>query len=183
FSKLRPFFWNEICDNYIEAIKHRFYSKDQKTKEKALKNSLNLFYKILKIFAVIIPYISEEIYSIIYYKYKKLKSIHLEKWSTSYDNLSKDSAIKGKIGIEIIKTLRMLKSRLQMPLNQDISKIIIFIDRKELNFIEELKEDIKNTLRISELLIFTRDKEKNIQESPDLKEIIKEYGIILYFYR
>ncbi|MHA2325704.1 MAG: valine--tRNA ligase, partial [Promethearchaeota archaeon] len=44
---MRSFFCNEICDNYIESIKYKFYVNQKGENEISLKNALNLFYKIL----------------------------------------------------------------------------------------------------------------------------------------
>ena len=40
---LRSFFWNDICDNYIEAIKYKFYIEDIQVRKISLRNALNLF--------------------------------------------------------------------------------------------------------------------------------------------
>ncbi|TFG21684.1 MAG: valine--tRNA ligase [Promethearchaeota archaeon] len=181
FTIVRPFFWNEICDNYIEAIKYKFYSEEQETREWALKNALNLFYKMLTIFAIIMPFISEEIYSNMYKKFKKLKSIHLERWPTPYENISEELAEKGKFGIDIIKILRNYKSKHQIPLNQEITRVIILSDKNKQEIINDLKEDIKNTIRIKNLEIYEKNQEDKIKDKPDSKEIVDELGIIFYF--
>ncbi|MHA1489475.1 MAG: valine--tRNA ligase [Promethearchaeota archaeon] len=181
FTILRPFFWNEICDNYIEAIKYKFYSENLKVRETALKNALNLFYKILKIFAIIMPFISEEIYSILYKKYIKKKSIHLEQWPTPYKGISNELAKKGNLCLEIIKILRNYKSKLQIPLNQEIPSVRILSNKKNLIDIKNLKEVIKNTIRIKELQILDIDKTDKIREESNLKEINEELGIAFYF--
>jgi len=104
---LRTFFWNEICDNYIEAIKHKFHVEDPRIREISLKVALNLFYKLLIISSVIMPYISEEIFSILYKQFNDIESIHLENWPKPYEKISEELAKQGKLGIEIIKFLRM----------------------------------------------------------------------------
>ncbi|MFX1275312.1 MAG: valine--tRNA ligase [Promethearchaeota archaeon] len=183
FALLRPFFWNDICDNYIEAIKYKFYSDDQKKREFALKNALNLFYRMLKIFAVIMPFISEEINSILYKAFNNKKSIHLEKWPSTYENLSEESAEQGKVGLDIIKNLRTIKSSLQIPLNQEVSKVIILTEKKQLQFLKNLKEDIENTIRIKKLEIIEKAKESTIKDNPDNKESIEELELSIYFYK
>jgi len=179
----RNFFWNEICDNFVEAIKHRFYSKNQKTREISLKNTLNLFYKLLTISSVVMPFISEEIYSILYRQFQNLKSIHLEQWPLRYERISEDSANCGKLIIELIKFLRMQKSRLQIPLNQDMRKVILITDTNQLKKIDNLKKDIKYTLRIDNLEIIERSQEKNIKEKPDLKQDIEDLNIKVYIFK
>ncbi len=180
---LRTFFWNDICDNYVEAIKHKFYSDDEDTRTNSLKNALNLFYKLLTISSVIMPYISEEIYSILYQQFKDLKSIHLEKWPLHYKTISEDLANDGKIIIDIIKFLRMQKSKLQIPLNQNIKKVILISNTNLLEKINNLKEDIKNTLRIDNLEIFEKSQEKNIKKKSDLKDEIEELNIKVYIFK
>ncbi|MFX1349540.1 MAG: valine--tRNA ligase [Promethearchaeota archaeon] len=180
---LRSFFWNDICDNYIEAIKYKFYIEDQGIRIASLKNALNLFYKILKILAIIMPFISEEIYSIFYKQFKDLNSIHLEKWPVPYDNLSEELIEKGKLGIEIIKNLRMSKSKIQIPLNQEISKVVLLTAKNNINYIENLKEDIRNTIRINKLEIIEKSLEKSIKEKPDLKENVEDLNISVYFFK
>lgn len=181
FTILRPFFWNEVCDNYIEAIKYRFYSEDPKIRNFALKNALNLFYNILKVFAVFMPFISEEIYSIIYKKFLSLKSIHLEKWPILYSKISEKKAEIGKMGIDIISNLRNFKSKNQIPLNQEIAKVILVVKKEFLEDIQDLDEDIKNTIRIKELKIITKNQEKNLKDEPKINEIMEDLDIKFYF--
>jgi len=180
---LRTFFWNDICDNYIEAIKHKFYSEDKQTRESSLKNALNLFYRLLNISSIIMPFISEEIYSILFKKYTNLKSIHLENWPTPYENISQELAERGKLGIEIIKFLRMNKSKLQIPLNQEISKVFILTEKNKIIDFKNLKEDIMNTIRIDDLEIIDKSMENSIKEKPDLKQEIKELNISVYIFK
>ena len=129
------------------------------------------------------PYISEEIYSILYKQFKNLKSIHLERWPLHYEDISDDAVNNGKIIIEIIKFLRMQKSMLQIPLNQSLRKVILISDQKYLKIIKNLKEDIKSTIRIENLEIIEKSQEKKIGDKSDLKEDIEELSIRVYIYK
>ncbi|MHA1985123.1 MAG: valine--tRNA ligase [Promethearchaeota archaeon] len=180
---LRSFFWNDICDNYIEAIKHRFYSDDDQIRKTSLKNALNLFYKILVLSAIMIPFISEEIFSNIYKKFTNLNSIHLEKLPKPFLKISEDLISTGQMGIEIIKSLRTNKSKLQIPLNQEIKRVIILITENSLNNLEKLKNDIKNTIRIKSLNIRELSEEKTIKENPDLTQNIEDLNIKIYIFK
>lgn len=129
------------------------------------------------------PYISEEIYSILFKKFINHKSIHLEKWPLNFKNISIESAEIGKIGIEIIKFLRMLKSKLQISLNQNIWRIILISDKAQLKMLKNLKEDIKNTIRIDDLEIIEKSVEKSIKEKPDAIESFEDLNIKIYFFK
>ncbi|MFW9829218.1 MAG: valine--tRNA ligase [Candidatus Thorarchaeota archaeon] len=180
---LRTFFWNEICDNYIEVIKYKFYSDDENIRENSLKNALNLFYNLLTIISIIMPFISEEIFKILFSEFKNLKSIHLDRWPIPYKNLNSDLEKSGELAVEIIKFLRMQKSKLQMPLNQDIKKVTLILSIDQIKMIDNLKIDIKNTLRIDNLEIIEKSHIDSIKEKPNLKEIIKDLDIIVYFFK
>lgn len=176
----RTFFWNDICDNYIEAIKHRFYSKAKKEKKRALKIALNLFYKLLLINSIIMPFITEEIYSILYKPFINLQSIHLDKWPACYENISKELVTQGKNTVDIIKTIRNMKSNLQIPLSQEVKEVIIITNEK---ILKNTEEDVKSTLRIKNIQIVESDKEINIKDTPDLKEMIEDLNMKIYFFK
>lgn len=73
-TALDKFFWGVFCDYYLEMVKHR-------AEDVAAKNSLYLSLNgILKLYAPILPFITEEIYSILFGLYEKQNSIHATSW-------------------------------------------------------------------------------------------------------
>ncbi|TFF85684.1 MAG: hypothetical protein EU517_01340, partial [Promethearchaeota archaeon] len=184
FIDCRAFFWNEICDNYIEAIKYRFYSENPTLRKNALKVALILFYKILICFGFIMPFITEEIYAILFKRFVKKESIHLETWPSQFTGISKASAKSGEIAIEIIKILRNIKSKLRLPLNQEVSKVIITSsNKKDVKMIRNLEMDIKNTIRIVELNIIVESKLEKSNFFPAAEEKINSIRGKLYFFK
>jgi len=184
FINSRIFFWNEICDNYIEAIKYRFYSEEHRVRENAIKIALNLFYKLLICFGFIMPFITEEIYSVLFKRFMKIDSIHLESWPSPFTRFSEISAKNGGMLIEIIKLLRNIKSKLQIPLNQEISEIIITTPKKEnLKVLNNLREDIKNTIRINNLKIIEISKLNENDLLPTLEEDVDFLNGKIYFFK
>ena len=184
FINSRIFFWNEICDNYIEAIKYRFYSEEHRVRENAIKIALNLFYKLLICFGFIMPFITEEIYSVLFKRFMKIDSIHLESWPSPFTRFSEISAKNGGMLIEIIKLLRNIKSKLQIPLNQEISEIIITTPKKEnLKVLNNLREDIKNTIRINNLKIIEISELNENDLLPTLEEDVDFLNGKIYFFK
>ena len=183
FMVLRPFFWNELCDNYIEAIKYRFYAENTATKATALKNALNLFYKMLSMFSFIMPYITEEIYHIIYEDFVDLTSIHQSEWPKPYPELSKEKVQQGQLGITLIQNLRKNKSELQIPLNQELEKVCIFIENDAQNeALQELEEDIINTIRITNLEVLNQSEKSQIENAPALKDDYEDLKMEVFIY-
>ncbi len=183
FMVLRTFFWNELCDNYIEAIKYRFYSENENSGSLALKNALNLFFQILKIFSIIIPYISEEIHFIIFKRFTGLNSVYKIKYPKPYRDLNDEKIKEGELGIKLIKKIRKTKSELQIPLNQELEKVILLTNNNQLNLLNNLKEDIMNTLRINDLQIIENSKKDIITGRPDFEENFEDIGISLLVFK
>lgn len=66
-DKIYSFIWNEFCDWYIEMVKPRIYSEDEKTKV-AVTDVLNhVFASSLKLLHPFMPFVTAEIYSNLIY--------------------------------------------------------------------------------------------------------------------
>ena len=125
------FFWNYFCDNYLEIVKKRLYNNIGMKTESAKYTLYTLLTIILKLYAPIVPHITEEIYSNF-----ENKSIHLsdfpkiEKYENKIEKL-------GNEALDIIVKVRKFKA-----------------DNKK-----SLKEHIKLTLNDNNLEMFKEDLE------------------------
>jgi valyl-tRNA synthetase len=65
-SKAISFYWHEFADYYIENVKHRVYSEDKSKgadKAAALFTLRHVLIESLKLFAPVLPFLCEEVYS------------------------------------------------------------------------------------------------------------------------
>ncbi|MFH0869217.1 MAG: valine--tRNA ligase, partial [archaeon] len=90
--ELEQFFW-EFCDYYLEMIKHRLYGTDEIFKEQAKQTLYAVFGAVLKMFAPIMPHLTEEIYQELFKSHEKSESIHLSKFP--------DAEVENKSAIEL----------------------------------------------------------------------------------
>ena len=77
----------------------------------------------------------------------------------------------------------MIKSHLQIPLNQEIKKVIFLTEKSQLSNLIDLSEDIKNTIRIENLEIIEKSEEKSIKIKPELEQFIEDLNIIIYLFK
>lgn len=81
FSQVRDvvdaFFWSKFTDNYIEFVKYRLFSDDAASANAAAFTLKMVFEVILKLYAPIMPFITEEIYQDLF---AKDISIHKSSW-------------------------------------------------------------------------------------------------------
>ncbi|MDT9121724.1 class I tRNA ligase family protein, partial [Escherichia coli] len=61
------FFWKDFADNYLEMVKGRVYQGDGDAKLSAQYTLYKVLLTIIKLFAPIVPFVTEEIYQT-YYK-------------------------------------------------------------------------------------------------------------------
>ncbi len=135
------FFWNEFADYYIEMTKYRLYGDDRASKNSAVKTLRDVFLDILKMSAVFVPFVTEEIYRNLY---NQDESIHRQSWPNAKD-VDKDIILVGEELKEIISIVRQHKINNKMSLGSELERVVIESP-------VELDEDvIKGTLRIKNL--------------------------------
>ncbi len=68
-QEIDKFFWNDLCDNYLEMAKERLYNPDNKygDSQKAAQQTLaTVFLEVLKMYSPFVPHITEYIYQEFY---------------------------------------------------------------------------------------------------------------------
>lgn len=142
-NEVEKFFWN-FCDNYIEIVKRRLYNPDiygKEATESAQFTSYILLLGMLKMFAIFLPHITEEIYMSYYAEREKKASIHI----SAYLNLGEKGNIellkKGETVLEVVSAIRQFKSENKISLKTVISEITI--QSGETEFLKSVEEDIK----------------------------------------
>lgn len=71
---LGKFFWGTFCDYYLEIIKHRA------TEDSAKYTMFVCLFDTLKLYAPILPFITEELYQLLYKNHEGIISIHKTRW-------------------------------------------------------------------------------------------------------
>lgn len=160
------FFWNTFCDYYLEIVKDRLYNPDKRGIEarKSAQKALNyVLLGTLKLFAPIMPHITEEIYHLYYSEKEKLESIHISKWPEYNEKLNNETAEKsGDLVVEILSQVRKLKSEKQMSLGAEIEKIIVSLTKEQESLLVEDFTDLQAACRANEI-IFKEGKEIKVE--------------------
>ncbi|MEM4270741.1 MAG: valine--tRNA ligase, partial [Candidatus Pacearchaeota archaeon] len=144
------FFWHSFCDNYLEIIKSRVYSGNEKEKASASYTLYNSFLTIIKLMAPITPFITEEIYQKYFRVYEKSRSIHLESWPIPIKiEEKKDDNYNWDKLIEIISKVRQAKSEAKKSVK---AEIIFSIPNQEIcSFSKEMLSDLKSVINTREI--------------------------------
>ncbi|MFC1948219.1 valine--tRNA ligase [Chloroflexota bacterium] len=173
-NRIEGYFWNTITDNYLEMVKSRLYDQPDglMEKESARFTLYRVLQTVIKLLAPIMPYITEEIYQILFKHQEGMNSVHLSGWPTVKPELEDGYAeYVGKTLVEIATQVRRYKSEKQLPMNSPLQSIIITTSSE--NLLDDLKEcliDIKSVTRASNIeLVLVERKETREEEIPDVQ--------------
>ena len=150
---IEKFFWS-FCDNYIEIAKNRLYKPEvygQEAKESAQWACYNVLLGMLKLLAITMPHITEEIYQDYFRKFEKTESIHLT--TLSPISIDKEDKIieNGDMVVDIVSKVRQFKSENKLSLKTEIEDVTIKTTQPE--FVSQCKNDIMAVCSIHNLKI------------------------------
>lgn len=132
FNKARvaveKFFWSKYCDNYLELCKDRVWKPEKYSAGQldSLRSTLAISMDvILKLFAPIIPFASEEIYHVLF-EADDTESIHVASWPELNHEYENDDLVNfGPNFLDIISKIRHFKTIEIKNLRAEISCLSI----------------------------------------------------------
>jgi len=143
-SETERFFWNIFADNYLEIVKKRVYNEKGDKRKSAQYTLYKSLLVILKLFAPIVSFVTEEIYQTYFRKIEKEKSIHLTEWPVG--KIWKTDEFD--LFIEILAQIRQEKTKAKKSMN---AEIVLSLDKNDLKVIEEMIEDLKDVANAKEI--------------------------------
>ncbi|MCK4634565.1 MAG: class I tRNA ligase family protein, partial [Candidatus Aenigmarchaeota archaeon] len=142
-KEVEMFFLHDFCDFYLEMIKHRIYGENEESKNAAKWTLYKTFLDILKMWAPIIPHITEEIYQELFREGDK--SIHVSKFPES-GKIDEEALEVGRLAKDVISLVRQYKTKKDMAMNTELEKIVI--ESGDDDKIKKAEDVIKGTMKI-----------------------------------
>ena len=156
------FLWHVFCDYYLEIVKHRLYTLKKHEKER-LSGQRTLYQAllgILKLFAPVMPHITEEIFHAYYAAKDKEaeKSIHISSWPEADSKIKDELAEQaGDMAIAVIAEVRKHKTANKMSLKDELAEVIVEtpceLSKLKDNEVKGFKQDLINTIKAKKLEI------------------------------
>lgn len=168
------FFWNDLADNYLEMAKRRLYDEGDPGRDGAVFTLNQVLLTMLKLFAPFLPYVTEEIYQLVYTGLAENRSIHLSPWPTVSKDLIDERADKiGDLLLQIATAVRRYKSNAGLSLGAEMSTLAINgADTDQTRLLLEAESDILSISRANVLSV-------NKVSEPDLVEIATIEALII----
>ncbi len=150
------FFWKIFCDYYLEIVKERLYNPKERGEEGRLSAQYTLYHSlldVLKLWAPIMPYITEEVYHLYYHEKEKLASIHLSAWP-AYDGkmIDEEAEKAGDLAVDVIGAVRKFKSEKQVSLKKPVKSLSIVCEKEQEELLKKVLDDVKATCGAAEVV-------------------------------
>ena len=150
------FFFSEFCDNYLEIIKERFWKPEKFTaaQVEAARYTLNyILQNVLRLFAPYIPYITEELFQIIFKNLPDMPvSIHVAKWPKTDPGLNDEQAEEhGRLLMDLLTAIRRWKTSQQVHTNFPLRELVITAGDAERAKIEPIAKDLRSAAHADSL--------------------------------
>lgn len=127
-NETEHFFWHDLADNYIELAKQRLYSEDAEGHEAARYTLYQALLTVLKLFAPILPFITEEIYQRLFGDDETKDSIHRSPWPEADPNwMDLEAEELGDSILNIVSGIRRYKSEHHLSLAIEVPHLQLAI--------------------------------------------------------
>ena len=148
-NEMYHFIWHEYCDWYIELSKPSFQNNTRESEE-VKKVAILLFIEILKMIHPVMPFISEKLWNILTKNQDFLmnQSFSSLKELDSYKNSQKNIDHL----IEIISSIRNLRSELNISYKKKLEIEISNSDDQIIKFLKEYEKELSRLLKLDKIV-------------------------------
>ena len=128
-NEVEIFFWRDLADNYLEMCKQRLYDAGEIGEEGARYTLYHVLLILLKLFAPLLPYVTEAIYQGIFVdtsssQASREMSIHRSDWPIVDTRMDNPEAEKlGELLVAIATEVRRYKSDRNLPLGSELDRL------------------------------------------------------------
>jgi valyl-tRNA synthetase len=134
-------FWGDFCDNYLELSKTRAYAGDPSALG-TLRTALDV---VVRLFAPILPYITEEIYNT---GRTEPTSVHRADWPTPSELPDAEDDGSFDAAVAVLTQIRKAKSEAKVSLRVPVERAAVRGPREQLELFERVKDDVASTVNV-----------------------------------
>ena len=134
-------FW-DFCDNYLEIIKKRAYSEDNRSAVLSLVKSIDVF---VRAFAPFCPFVTEEIYQALPWNNGRPVSVHLTTWPTAQEfaGIISNDVLYESIS-QLTSEVRKAKTEANLTQKTPVKKLVIAAPAKVISLLSTHGIDLEN---------------------------------------
>jgi valyl-tRNA synthetase len=143
-------FWGDFCDNYLELSKSRSYAGDPSAIG-TLRAALDV---VVRLFAPILPYITEEIYNA---GRDEPLSVHRASWPSASELPAGEDEGAFDAGVAVLTRIRKAKSEAKVSLRVPVERAVVKGSQELLDLFSRVQEDVASTVNVQRFELVTDD--------------------------
>jgi valyl-tRNA synthetase len=154
-SETEGFFWSELADNYLEMAKTRLYDAQGPTHEGARYALSHVLLTVVKLFAPLLPYVTDQIYRGLFAQSDGQPSVHVSTWPVADARLkSAEAELTGEALVEVATAVRRFKSEHTLSLGAPLERVHVATQDADLAaLLREARADIGSVTRARQVEI------------------------------
>ena len=130
-------FWNDLCDNYLELVKTRAYDGDPSAVG-TLRFALDV---VLRLFAPFVPFITEEVWATM----GKTDSIHVSSWPKVEEFPDTQDEGAFDIAVALLSQIRKAKSDAKVSIKTPVKSLNVTVNPAALHLFVSISDDLLAT--------------------------------------
>jgi len=151
-NSIYDFFWGEFCDWYIELIKPRLAPECEQNARTACGNLVAVFEASLRLLHPVMPFITDEIWHVIYDGKPPQKSLALAGYPQA-DERQIDNAAETQMAIvqDLIVSVRNLRAELKVETKEKVPVEVFVLELEIRRLIDENRNALKRLANVQEV--------------------------------
>ncbi|GCE46465.1 valyl-tRNA synthetase [Thermosporothrix hazakensis] len=151
-AEIERFFWNDLCDNYLELIKGRLYQADGAERLAARWTLYQALLAVLKLFAPYLPFVTEQIYQGLFRERSGDVSLHRASWPLEWlEWHDPEAEAVGSALLELLQQVRRYKAAHGLSLAAELACLRIRVRPALQPALQATLTDIQSATRAREV--------------------------------
>jgi len=147
-ERTEAWFW-DFCDNYLELVKSRAYGEMGLERATSARTALAVSLStLLRLFAPIMPFVTEEIWS-----WWQEGSVHLAPWPAPSDVAAGPANEVYTSAVDLLAAIRRAKSEARVGPRSPVERVTVSGPPEQLNALRLVEDDLRAAQNVAELVL------------------------------
>jgi valyl-tRNA synthetase len=154
-SETETYFWHDLADNWLEMAKYRLYGESSEGQESARYCLYHILLNSLRLYAPILPHVTDQIFQKLFAEAEQQVSIHLGGWpGEAMFEVNEEWEAFGDVMVQVVTAVRRYKSENHLPLSTELSRLYINVKSPSIvEMLETSQMDLRSATRAQTIKI------------------------------
>jgi valyl-tRNA synthetase len=160
-GEVERFFWNDLCDNYLEMIKDRLHDESPgaaAARESARAGLHDALYGAVRLWAPFVPHVCEAVYQDLFAAVEGHRSVAVAPWPTPESfGADRDAEAAGLAAVALLTAVRRWRSERKLSPGKPLARARIEAGAHVLHHVGAVLADVRAAGRIGDLVVEAAD--------------------------